>query len=230
MLPPVILTAVALAAAPTVASREFTSDAQWAAARACPRITPTDVGQATGGTGVAIGSKGGAAFVLTADHAVTGARELEVCFFSRESYPLPAQRFERASVVLHLPAADLALVRVPVGEWPVPVSKLAAPGRRPKEFPAVALSVGCTGTDAPTCAVESIRAKRLVRRPGNEMAFFWETAAPPQPGRSGGPLIGTDGRVIGLCSAAQDGHGYYVHLDEILAGLKKAGYGGLWED
>jgi hypothetical protein len=34
-------------------------------------------------------------------------------------------------------------------------------------------------------------------------------------------LVDSAGRVIGICSASQDGKGYYVHIEEILAALKK---------
>jgi S1-C subfamily serine protease len=231
MIPSVVVGWIALAPTPIVASRDFTPEAQWAAALACPRIVPLVVDRgATGGTGVTVGVRGGVAYVLTAAHAVSGSTGFEVQYFSRDSYPLRAQSFDRVSVAVRIPDADFALLKVETGSWPAPTLKLAGPGRRPKAFPAPAFTVGCTDKEAPTCAVESVRAKRLVRRPGNEVAFFWETAAAPQPGRSGGPLVGTDEQVIGICSAFQDGSGYYVHLDEIQAGLKQAGYGWLWEN
>jgi S1-C subfamily serine protease len=230
MFPPVVLAWIAVAPAPVVASRDFTPEAQWAAALACPRIVPSVVAQGTGGTGVTVAVKDGAAYVLTAAHVVSGSPGFEVRYFDRASYPIRAKSFDRVSVLVRDSDADLALLKVETGSWPVPVLKVSGPGRRPKDFPAPALSVGCTNEGAPTCSAESIRAKRLVRRPGNEIAFFWETIAAPQPGRSGGPLVATDGRVIGICSAAQDGAGYYVHLDEILARLKEAGYGWLWEE
>ena len=48
-------------------------------------------------------------------------------------------------------------------------------------------------------------------------------------GRSGGPLLNLDGQVIGICAATSLGKGYYVHLSEIHAGLKTAGYDWLWK-
>ena len=131
-------------------------------------------------------------------------------------------------VVVRLQAADVALLKVAMTDSP-PTLKLAAPGRRPKAFTVPVFSVGCTDGDAPTAAPDTLRAKRIVRRPGDEVAFFWETSTPGRRGRSGGPLIDENNRVIGVCSATQDGNAYYAHLDEIQAGLKRFGYAWLYD-
>ena len=75
---------------------------------------------------------------------------------------------------------------------------------------------------------ETVAAKLLKRANDVPEAFFWQTAAKPEKGRSGGPLLDADGRVIGICAATQDEKGYFTHLDEILAGLKTAKYEWLW--
>ena len=48
------------------------------------------------------------------------------------------------------------------------------------------------------------------------------------PKRAQGSLIERDGKVIGICSATQAGRGYYIHLDEIQAALKRSGEGISW--
>jgi hypothetical protein len=123
---------------------------------------------------------------------------------------------------------DLVLVRLPAGEE-VPAVRLAGPGQRPKRFPFAAVSVGCPRASPQVVRAERVTDKRLVRRPGGGVAFFWEVAVPPVGGMSGGPLVDPDGRVIGICTAAQDGQGYFTHLDEILAALKREGYSWLAE-
>lgn len=211
---------------PTVRSANFTEAVQWELTAASPRIVTTGAQQDTA-TGVTIGQRDGIAYVLTAEHGVPGNDERELHYFTKQSYPVPARKITGAVVALRLGDPDIALLKVPVGSEILPVVKLAAPGARPKKYPVPVLSIGCDDTRAPFCMADTIRAKKLVRRPFSKIGFFWETDTPPNPGRSGGALIDASGRVIGICSAAQDGRGYFTHHDEILAGLKRNGFGWL---
>ena len=228
-LAPFFLTLAMTPIGPTVRSANFTEAIQWELAAASPRIVTTGVQQDTA-TGATIGQRDGIAYVLTAEHGVPGTDERELHYFTKESYPVPARKIAGAVVALRLSDPDIALLKVPVGNEILPVVKLAAPGARPKKYPVPVLSIGCDDTRAPFCITDTIRAKKLVRRPLGKIAFFWETDTPPNPGRSGGALIDASGRVIGICSATQDGHGYFTHLDEILAGLKRNGFGWLAND
>jgi S1-C subfamily serine protease len=230
----VFLLAVAVAAPPavdpTVPSERFPTAAQWAAVAGTVRVRHTG-GVRSDGTGVAVGRRDGFLYVLTAAHAVPpgGGRVLET--FRTTSYPTPDRRFNTVEPLVHDPKADVALLRVPIAaDAVVGLIPLAPPGRRPKAFPVEVLSVGCDGGRPPLCRVETVRGKRLVRgEDGHVRGFFWELDREPEPGRSGGPLIDRDGRVIGLCAAARGGRGYYAHLDEIQAAVKREGYGWLWE-
>lgn len=202
--------------------------APWEVVAACPRLAFRGEVRASA-TAVAIGQKGGFAYLLTAHHAVAEDPPSEVQFFSRRSYPEPTRTIRGATVEARFRQADFALLKVPTGDTPVPVLKLAPPSPRPRKVPFAALSVGCSGGEPPTGKAETVAAKRFGRREGGEQAFFWETESAPTPGRSGGPLV-VDGKVIGLCAAGKDGRGYYAHADELLAGLKAEGYGWLWEE
>lgn len=238
MLPTLLLVLAAPPAAPNpvAAGAALPADAQWGAVGACPRVA-TLTGMGRIGTGVTLavrnepgpdGSGGRFAYVLTAKHVVPGTEDRLVEFFTKESYPKPARSFRAVEVVREWADPDLALLKVKVGAADAfPTLRLAGPGERPKRFPAPALSVGCTEGAAPNCRSEVIVAKRPVRQ-ANGVAFFWESQAPSVPGRSGGPLLDTSGRVIGLCVALQGERGYYTHLDEVLASLKRDGYEWLW--
>jgi S1-C subfamily serine protease len=220
MLPAVFLALVPLAVSDPAAP--------WELVEACPRLLIRGQARATA-TGVVIGQKDGFAYLLTAHHAVADDPPSEVQFFTRKSYPAPAFSLRGCEVVARGRQADFALLKVPTGRATVPQLRLAPPPPRPRKVPFTALSVGCSGGDPPTGAKETVGAKRFGRREGGEQAFFWETDKPPTPGRSGGPLL-ADGVVVGLCAAGKDGRGYYAHLDELLAGLKAAGYGWVWRD
>jgi S1-C subfamily serine protease len=117
----------------------------------------------------------------------------------------------------------------------VTFARLAPPLERPKRFPTQAFAVGCDlpkdmKPSLPTVTATTLIGKRLKRagpdRAGSEMAILWETETPHAPGRSGGPLLDKDGRVIGICLANDTGinHGLFTHLDEIQAWMKKNGY------
>lgn len=199
--------------------------APWEVVEACPRLI---VGTAKA-TGVVIGQKDGFAYLLTALHAVTDDPPREVQFFTRRSYPGPARSLRGCVVVAKFPNSDFALLKVPTGNTPVPVLKLAPPAARPRKVPFEALSIGCSAGDPPTGVKETVAGKRFGRREGGEQAFFWETGTAPTPGRSGGPLV-ADGKVVGVCAAGKDGRGYYAHTDELLAGLKSEGFGWLWSE
>lgn len=201
--------------------------APWELVEACPRLIVRGRGNSTA-TAVVIGQKDGIAYLLTADHAVADGTPTEVQFFTHRSYPTPTRVLKDVTVVKTFRQPDFALLKVRTGETPVPELKLAPPADRPRMVPFEAVSIGCTKGEAPTGKVETVLAKRFGRRGANEEAFFWETDKPPTPGRSGGPLI-VGGWVVGICAAGKEGRGYYAHTDELLAGLKAAGYGWVWE-
>lgn len=206
---------------PTIAGAALPIDEQWAAILACPKIT---VPEGPSASGVVIGIKDGFAYLLTAAHAVPYDR-LEVAFTDRERYPKPAWFAEKAEVIARWPDPDLALVRFPTGKREVPTLQLAPPGQRPKAFPVDVFSVGTAGgQQAGTVVATSVRAKEFVRRDQKGPAFFWRTQDPSALGRSGGPLLDKQGRIIGLASANRGDSGYFAHLDEIQAALKRDGY------
>ena len=212
-------------APPTVATALMTADAQWDLVAATVRVA-AGAGTPPFGTAVCVGTRGGVAYLLTADHVVPRgeARSYEV--FTRASYPRPSEILFAGEVALRLPECDLALVKVTPTAGDVPAVPLARLDERPRRFPAPALALGCPGGEPPAVRLEQLTGRKLVRRPQGS-GVFWEAAGTPVGGTSGGPLVDGAGRLIGVCAAAQDGQGYFTHADEILAGLKRSGYGWL---
>src|SRR5438093_1402336 len=79
-----------------------------------------------------------------------------------------------------------------------------------------ALTVGCDGAGgAPAVAVDTVRAEKNLGPRSPYKCNFFEADRPPAVGRSGGPLVDRQGRLIGVCSGTLGGKkGYYVHIAE----------------
>lgn len=207
----------------------FPEAKQWEAMACTARLTGSS-GEL--GTAVVVGIRDGTAFLLTANHVVSGNADRKLEFFNRENYltsPLVLNVTE--SPIFRAPQADLALVKVRLGNAKLKEMKIPAPGpnARPRKFPATALSIGCSKGAQPTCRVEEITGKILVRKANESGTFFWQTKDPSIEGRSGGPLIDKEGFLIGICAASQDSRGYSTHLDEIHVALKEGGYSWIWD-
>jgi S1-C subfamily serine protease len=199
------------------------SEARWKAILACPKVSAPGTAD---GTGVVIAVKDGFAYVLTAAHVAQSDR-VELKFTSRANYPKAAWFGDGAEVIGRWPDPDFALIRFPIRKQTVSILPLAPAWERPKAFPVPALSVGVGSGQAAMALPDVVLGKEFVRREGKGAAFFWRTKVPPEPGRSGGPLLDVHGRVIGIAVAFRGDAGYYSHHDEILAGLKRDGFGSL---
>jgi S1-C subfamily serine protease len=213
----------------TAASGDFPRPLQEAAVAATVRVTNPVRRQ--DGSGVLIHRQGPYAYVLTAAHLVGKERFVEVSTFSARSYPKPEKTYRGAEVLARDPRADLAVLRLATREAPPGLLPLAPKSAAPKgkDFPA--LTAGCESAGPPTPALEVVKGARVVRKPGEEgKTLCWETARGQAGGRSGGPLLDRQGRLIGLASGVSSGKGYYVHLDEIHAFLRRNALGWLDEE
>jgi S1-C subfamily serine protease len=209
---------------PTIDSRSFPKERQAAALAGTVRILNTDRGIVGGGA--ILGRSGPLVYILTAEHVVHEAERMEVHTFTNHSYPKPANIYKSAEVVARSrsSAADLALLRLATGDALPGTLSLCPPRSAPRGGTFPVLSVGCGGGEAPTCEEDKVERAFWVEKMGLEgKALFWRTGLRPVKGRSGGPLLDRDGKLLGICSVANDNAGYYCHLDEVRQFLRQSG-------
>jgi len=222
---PLFLCLLAPGGLPTVASDAFSKEQQEAALMATVRIV--NVSRGFDGSGAVIGRNGPLVYILTAAHVVEAGARLEVQTFSRDTYPKPAAVYKSGEVIARSKssAADLALIRLATGDM-LPGSLSVCPPRlapRGGSFPV--LSSGCGGSNPPTCEADKVEHAFQVEKTGEAgKALFWRTGKRPVKGRSGGPLVDRQGKLLGICSVASDNAGYYSHLDEINQFLRESGF------
>lgn len=117
---------------------------------------------------------------------------------------------------------DLALLRVDMKGAPkLAVLQLAAPEVVPAAKRFEAYSLACLTAQGAIARPELVLEASKV--PQKSKAEFWKVEAKPELGRSGGPLVDAEGRLLGICSGADRNAGYYTHLSEIRSFLEKNG-------
>ncbi len=213
----------------TLDSKEFSKEAQVKAVTATVRVANS--AKAAEGSGAVVHKDRAFLYVLTAAHVVDGVKKADVSTFTADSYPKAAKVYRDAEVLARDAAADLAVLRIATRDDPPGCLRVCAPGSVPDAKGLTALAVGCAGGAAPTCTVEAVAGRRKVRRPGAEKAVAcWETEKPPAKGRSGGPLLDSRGRLIGVASGIGDAKGYYAHAEEVHDFLKRNALEWLYEE
>jgi S1-C subfamily serine protease len=182
------------------------------------------------GSGVLLAKSGEFVYVLTAQHIVAKADNLEVAVYSKETYPQPRTVYKGVEIVAQTSGlADLAILRFATADTMPAFLRLCPAPLVPGQF--LGLSAGCGGGEAPTARVDKVPAKTLGRRPpSDETCAFWESERKPMPGRSGGPLIDARGHLLGICSGANREKSYFTHVDEIRKFLRLNGLRWLGEE
>jgi S1-C subfamily serine protease len=207
----------------------FSKEAQESALQATVRVG--NLTRKTAGTGAVVGQSGPYVYVLTAGHLMDKTDQLEVATFSARSYPKPERVYRAAEVVAHARDKDLAVIRITTSDKMPGLVRVCPPGQLPRDKSFPVLTVGCSNRKVPTCLTDAVSDRKRARRPGVDGAvLYWETADRPDPGRSGGPLVDRHGRLIGVCSGANDGRGYYCHAEEIHQFLRRHGLRWLYEE
>jgi len=198
---------------------------QEAALRATVRIL--DGGGGGTGSGVIVGRGGPFVYVLTAGHVVGQAERVTVQTFSSQEPRKVANVFAGARVVARSqPDQDLALIRLTMGEEPPGVLRICPPEKAPPgKKPFRVLACHCQADGLPVCQEEEVIGKKRVHRPEAAAAIpLWEVKRRPLKGHSGGALADERGYLLGICSGASGGKGYYVPPETIQAFLKTNGY------
>lgn len=176
-----------------------------------------DTNQLSASSGRAQGQTGSgfiwdsAGHIVTNDHVVKGASSLMVRLASGEALP--------ARVVGAAPPLDLAVLLVAVSHKlppPIPVARSAE-----LKVGQTAFAIGNPFGLDPTLSTGIISAlkRRLPTSGGREISDAIQTDAAITPGNSGGPLVDSAGRLIGvdvaLLSAERGGMGYAIPVDVV---------------
>jgi len=179
------------------------------ALRATVRLCVRDARGQSHGTGTIIDAHGDEALVLTCGHifrASQGQGEIlvELCL------PEATGPVRGTLVAYEAEDRDIGLVSIRPG-LPVRPVRVASTDFRPEKGTPV-FSVGCDHGAAPTVRESTISA--VDRYIG---ASNFEVLGHPVEGRSGGGLFAADGRLIGVCNAAdhQEDRGIYAGLPTI---------------
>lgn len=167
------------------------------------------------GTGTIIDARHGRALILTCGHlfrASQGKGAIEVDLFGANR-----GRSVRGTLISYDEKRDLGLLFIrPPG--PVIVARVAATDYVAAAGDAV-INIGCNNGDDPTARHNRVSSVNRYLGPPN-----LQVGGLPVEGRSGGGLFSLDGRVIGVCNAADpyDDEGFYAAAGAIRAVLDEA--------
>lgn len=185
------------------------------------RLRVTDPKGASHGTGVIVDARQGAALIVTCGHLFResqGKGDVEATLFAAGPSGAEPRGTLTAQVLHYDLERDLAVLIVrtnePLAVAPVaPQRTLLSPGDQ-------ATAIGCSHGDNPTAW--GTRVTAVNRYQGHPNV---EAAGAPVEGRSGGPLFDSQGRVIGVCFAAEpkENEGLYASLPSIQAKLDELG-------
>lgn len=190
------------------AAAEFPKDVRERGAEATVQVISKADDQI--GSGVLIMRHGPHAYVLTAYHVVERAKNANVRFVGGKML--------QAEVLARSVETDLAILRLENSDKLPRAIALALPKAKPTQV----ISLGWPKGDAPSSLEEMIKSKVQVRRPGAEKSVWsWEVARKPAQGCSGGALLDRAGTVVGIASGHDGDVGYFVHVDEVHAFLRR---------
>lgn len=178
------------------------------------------------GTGVILNRSGAITFILTAAHVVDAADRVDVHVFTSKSSPKPARIYESAAVIVRAKdkQPDLAVLRLIGFDGASQGLKVCPIRELPGDSKFSAFSVGCRDNHVPTLrseqVIDTVHAKKLS---DSQTSSYFRTDQKPSSGRSGGPLVDSRGRLLGICSGGDHEQAFYCHLEDIHQFLRANG-------
>jgi serine protease Do len=156
--------------------------------------------QAASGSGAVISEDG---YIVTNNHVVAGADEINVTLSNKKTF--------KAKVIGADPASDLAVIKIEAKNLPF----LVYGNSDEVKVGQWVLAIGYPLTLETTVTAGIISAKgrtlEINRRQSDApVEAFMQTDAAVNPGNSGGPLVATDGKLIGINSAIASPTGSYA--------------------
>lgn len=153
-----------------------------------------------GGSGVIISAEG---YILTNNHVVAGADEVQVTFNNRNT--------QTAKVVGTDPSTDLAVLKIESGNLPAITFGNSDEVKLGQWVLAVGFPLNLDATV--TAGIVSAKGRSIginQRQSNRAIESFIQTDAAVNPGNSGGPLVNTQGQLIGINSAIASPTGSYA--------------------
>ena len=156
--------------------------------------------QMASGSGAIISEDG---YIVTNNHVIDGADDITVTLTNKKSF--------KAKVVASDPSSDLAVIKIEAKGLPF----LLYGNSDEVKVGQWVLAVGypLTLETTVTAGIVSAKGRTLEinrRQSNNPVESFIQTDAAVNPGNSGGPLISTDGKLIGINSAIASPTGAYA--------------------
>ena len=150
------------------------------------------------GSGVIISENG---YIVTNNHVVEFADDVQVTLSDNRKYD--------AKVIGTYPKADLAVLKIDATD--LPVMEYGDPDKAKVGEWVLAVGNPLNLTSTVTAGIISAKGRDINIIPGQDaIESFIQTDAAVNPGNSGGALVDTDGKLIGINSAIKSGTGYYA--------------------
>ncbi|MFG0333283.1 MAG: serine protease [Maioricimonas sp. JB049] len=186
------------------------------------RLRVTIDGHVNLGTGTVVDSRPGRTIIVTCGHIFRSMRDdskVEVDLFAGESPQTYVGRVLKFDL-----KADVGVVVIPTDQA-LPITPIAHSDAAPEVGDRV-VSIGCSGGQPPSREQLRVTAINKYEGPANI-----ECTGVPVQGRSGGGLFNADGRLVGVCIAAdtRERRGLYAGLLAIHELLGESGLAELYE-
>ena len=151
------------------------------------------VEQDSAGTGIIFDPEG---LIVTNNHVVAGADRITVILVDERTF--------EAELVGRDPASDLAVIKIPQGNYDT--VEFADPDRLRVGDWVIAIGNALALEGGPTVTLGIVGAlDRAIDTEGSRLFDMIQTDAAINPGNSGGPLVNLDGQVVGVNTARTQG-------------------------